>query len=260
MMRMLVILCLVLGEMNALGEENKDAPQKKESEKWYGIMAGLSQFYLKDELGSYLRYEDQIPSFAWLSLTQGEKSLGSSFVAFGRGNLNASETSVSIVSIYTEELHGRYLASYLGKKIRLGMMAGLATGIYVKEYVHPPIHSQLIGDVDFSLSFAIVGDYHLNTRHHLRAYTGSNMVSYYLPHASGIASAREIFANLLNGDLVLWNRFLRFNIGIHYANRLSSSIKFYAHYRMDFQRARRYERTAAMFTHNLLLGFAVKVK
>ena len=133
-------------------------------------------------------------------------------------------------------------------------MGGMGTGLYVKEYIHPPVHAQLIRDVDFSLRLAILGDYRFNMRHHLRAYLGSPLVSYYLSGASGIVSS------LLAGDLAFWNRFLHFNIGVHYASRLSSSIAFYAVYRMDFQRARRYERTAAMFTHNLLMGFALKVK
>lgn len=263
-MRLLVVLCLVLGGMEALGEEmpkeNEATKKEKASEQWYGIMAGLSPFYLKDELGSYLRYEGRTPSFAWLALKQGDKSLHSSFIIFGRGNLSASETSVKIVYFQGEGLYGRYLASYFNNKMRLGIMGGLYTGIYVKEYIHPPIHAQLIGDIDFSLRLAILGDYRFNMRHHLRAYMGSTLVSYYLPQASGIVSGREGFANLLAGDLAFWNRFLHFNIGVHYARRLSSSIAFYALYRMDFQRARRYERTAAIFAHNLLMGFALKVK
>ena len=58
MLRILIVLCLVLGGVEAFGEEKKEnteAKKEKESEKWHGIMAGLSQFYLKDELGSYLR-------------------------------------------------------------------------------------------------------------------------------------------------------------------------------------------------------------
>lgn len=255
-MKILVVLCLVLGGMDALGEEmpkeNEATKKEKASEQWYGIMAGLSQFYLKDELGSYLRYEGQTPSVAWLSQKQGDKSYRSEFIAFGRGNLSASETSVKIVYFQVEELYGRYLAAY--NKMRLGIMGGMGTGLYVKEYIHPPVHAQLIRDVDFSLRLAILGDYRFNMRHHLRAYLGSPLVSYYLSGASGIVSS------LLAGDLAFWNRFLHFNIGVHYASRLSSSIAFYAVYRMDFQRARRYERTAAMFTHNLLMGFALKVK
>ncbi len=263
-MRMLVVLCLVLGGMDALGEEmpkeNEATKKEKASEQWYGIMAGLSQFYLKDELGSYLRYEGRIPSFAWLSQKQGDKSYRSDFIAFGRGNLSASGTRVKIVYFQVEELYGRYLASYFNDKMRLGIMGGMGVELYVKEYIHPPIHAQLIGDMDFSLRLAISGDYRFDMRHHLRAYIGSTLVSYYLPHASGIVSSREVFANLLTGDLAFWNRFLHFNIGVHYARRLSSSTAFYALYRMDFQRARRYERTAAMFAHNLLMGFALKVK
>ena len=263
-MRLLVVLCLVLGGMDALGEEmpkeNEASKKEKASEQWYGIMAGLSQFYLKDELGSYLRYEGRTPSFAWLSLKQGDKSYLSNFIAFGRGNLSASETSVKIVYFQVEELYGRSLASYFNNKMRLGIMGGMGVELYVKEYIHPPIHAQLIGDMDFSLRLAILGDYRFNMRHHLRAYLGSTLVSYYLPQASGIVSGREGFANLLAGDLAFWNRFLHFNIGVHYARRLSSSIAFYALYRMDFQRARRYERTAAIFAHNLLMGFALKVK
>lgn len=263
-MRMLAVLCLMLGGMDAFGEEmpkeNEATKKEKASEQWYGIMAGLSQFYLKDELGSYLRQEGQTPFFAWLSLKQGDKSYRSDFIAFGRGNLSASETSVKIVYFQVEELYGRYLASYFNDKMRLGIMGGMGVGIYVKEYIHPPIHAQLIGDIDFSLRLAILGDYRFNLRHHLRAYLGSTLVSYYLPRASGIVSDREGVANLLAGDLAFWNRFLHFNISVHYARRLSSSIAFYTLYRMDFQRARRYERTAAMFTHNLLMGFALKVR
>lgn len=264
MIRLLIVLCLMLGGVEAFGEEQKEnteAKKEKENEKWYGILAGLSQFYLKDELGSYLRYEDQTRSIALLSLTQGDSSLGSSFVTFGRGKLYASGTSVNIVYLQSEGYsYGRYLASYFENKMRLGIMGGMKVGFYAKEYVHPPIHSQLIFDMDFGLGFAIVGDYRLKPRHHLRAYTGSNIISYYLPHSSGIVSIREAAANILNGDLALWNRLLNFNIGVLYANRLSSSIKFYALYRMDFQRVRRYERTASMFAHNLLLGIAYKVR
>ncbi len=269
MLKMLVVLCLVYGEVGAFGvqkttgNENAkaEAPPKKASEKWYGILAGLSQFYLKDELGSYLRYGDQTRSFALLSLTQGDRSHGSSFIVLGYGKLYASGTSVNIVYLQGEEyFYGRYLASYFQNKMRLGITGSQKFGLYLKEYIHPPIHSQLIGDIDYSLGFAIVGDYLLNPQHHLRAYTGSNIISYYIPHSSGIVSSREAFTNLLNGDLALWNRFLNFNIGVQYANRLFSSTKFYALYRMDFQRARRYERTASMFAHSLLIGFAYKVK
>ena len=264
MIRILIVVCLVLGGVDAFGEEQKEsteAKKEKDNEKWYGILAGISQFYLQDELGSYLRYDDQTRSIALLSLTQGDSSLSSNFIIFGRGKLYASEASVNIVYLQSEEyFYGRYLVSYLQNKMKLGIMGGMEMGIYVKEYVHPPIHSQLIFDMDFGLSFAIFGDYRLNPRHHLRAYTGSNIISYYLPHSSGIVSIREVAANIFNGDLVLWNRLLNFNIGIQYANQLSASIKFYALYRMDFQRARRYERTASMFAHNLLLGFAYKVK
>ncbi|MCY3683909.1 MAG: hypothetical protein OXH16_21115 [Gemmatimonadetes bacterium] len=265
MIRILIVLCLVIGGVDAFGEEqNKEstkAKKKKESEKWYGILGGLSQFYLKDELGSYLRYEDQTRSIALLSLTQGDSSFSSSFLTFGRGKLYASGTSVNIVYLQSEEyFYGRYLASYLQNKMKLGIMGGMKLEVYFKEYVHPPIHSQLIFDMDFGLGFAIVGDYLLKPRHHLRAYTGSSIISYYVPHSSGIVSIREAAANIFNGDLVLWNRFLNFNIGVQYANRLSSSIQFYTLYRMDYQRARRYERTASMFAHNLLIGFAYKVK
>ncbi len=264
MIRILVVLFFVFGGVEAFGEEKKEnteAKKEKESEKWYGIMGGLSQFYLKDELGSYLRYEDQTRSIALLSLTRRDSSLSSSFITFGRGKLYASEASVNIVYLQSEEyFYGRYLVSYLQNKMKLGIMGGMKSEVYFKEYVHPPIHSQLIFDMDFGLGFAIVGDYLLKPRHHLRVYTGSNIISYYVPHSSGIVSIREAAANIFNGDLVLLNRLLNFNIGAQYANRLSSSIKFYALYRMDFQRARRYERTASMFAHNLLIGFAYKVK
>ena len=264
MIRTLIVLCLALGGVDAFGqekeEENKRAKKEKKSEKWYGIAAGLSQFYLKDELGSYLRYEGQPRSLAGLSLTETPKSIWSSSFTLGRGKLYAFETSVNITYLQAEELYGRYLASYFEEKVKLGIMGGISAGFYVKEYVSPPIHSQLIGDMDFSLSLAIVGDFRFNARHHFRAYTGGNIVSYYLPHSSGIVSVREGFANLLNGDFVFWNRFAHFNIRLQYTNRLFSSIKLYTLYRMDFQRARRYKRTASIFTHHLLLGFAFKVR
>ena len=263
-MRTLIVLCLVLGGMDAFGqekeEENKRAKKEKKSENWYGIAAGLSQFYLKDELGSYLRYDGQPRSLAGLSLTVGPKNFGSFIFAFGRGKLYASETSVNILYSQIEGLDGRYLASYFAEKVKLGIMGGISVGFYVKEYIHPPIHSQPIGDIDFSLNLAIVGDFRFNARHHLRAYTGSNIVSYYLPHSIGIVSNGEGFSSLLDGDFVFWNRFAHFNIRLQYTNRLFSSIKLYTLYRMDFQRARRYNRTASMFTHHLLLGFAFKVR
>ena len=261
MIRTLIVLCLALGGVDAFGqekeEENKRAKKEKKSEEWYGIAAGLSQFYLKDELGSYLRYDGQPRSLAGLSLIVGPKSSGSFIFAFGRGKLYASETSVNITYVQVEGLYGRYLASYFEEKVKLGIMGGISAGFYVKEYVSPPIHSPPIGDMDFSLSLAIVGDFRFNTRHHLRAYTGSNIVSFYLPHSIGIVSNEE---SLLDGDFVFWNRFAHFNIRLQYTNRLSSSIKLYTLYRMDFQRARRYKRTASIFTHHLLLGFAFKVK
>ncbi len=78
MIRTLIVLCLALGGVDAFGqekeEENKSAKKEKKSEKWYGIAAGLSQFYLKDELGSYLRYDGQPRSFAGLSLNGRWKS------------------------------------------------------------------------------------------------------------------------------------------------------------------------------------------
>ena len=44
MMKILVVLCLVLGGMDALGEEmpkeNEATKKEKASEQWYGIMAG----------------------------------------------------------------------------------------------------------------------------------------------------------------------------------------------------------------------------
>ena len=97
MIRILIVLYLVIGGVDAFGEkqnkESTEAKKEKKNEKWYGILAGLSQFYLKDELGSYLRYEDQTRAIALLSLTQGDSSLSSSFLTFGRGKLYASGTS-----------------------------------------------------------------------------------------------------------------------------------------------------------------------
>ncbi len=101
MIRTLIVLCLVPGGVDAFGqekeEENKRAKKEKKSEEWYGIAAGLSQFYLKDELGSYLRYDGQTRSLAGLSLTETPKSLWASFFTLSLGKLYASETSVNIV-------------------------------------------------------------------------------------------------------------------------------------------------------------------
>ena len=264
MIRTLIVLCLVPGGVDAFGqekeEENKRAKKEKKSEEWYGIAAGLSQFYLKDELGSYLRYDGQPRSLTGLSLIVGPKSSGSFIFAFGRGKLYASETSVNITYLQIEGLYGRYLTSYFEEKVKLGIMGGISLGIYTKKYVHPPIQSQSIGDMDFSLNLAIVGDFRFNTRHHLRAYTGSNIVSYYLSISPINVSVQEGSADHPNGDFVFWNRFAHFNIRLQYTNRLFSSIKLYTLYRMDFQRARRYKRTASIFTHHLMLGFAFKVK
>lgn len=91
MIRILTVLCLVLWGMDAFGEEkateNEDAKKKKESEEWVGVMGGLSQFYLKDELGSYLRFEGQTRSIALIGLTEKLKSYYWVFGVFGTGKL-----------------------------------------------------------------------------------------------------------------------------------------------------------------------------
>ena len=91
MIRILTVLCLVLWGMDAFGEEkateNEDAKKKKESEEWVGVMGGLSQFYLKDELGFYLRFEGQTRSIALIGLTEKLKSYYWVFGVFGTGKL-----------------------------------------------------------------------------------------------------------------------------------------------------------------------------
>ncbi len=261
MMRILVILCLVLWEVVAFGEEkaieNEDAKKKKENEEWIGVMGGLSQFYLKDELGSYLRFEGQTRSIALTGLTEKLKSYHWGVGAFGIGKLHTSYASVDLMYMQIEFFYGRYLASYFDKKMKVSIMGGGTMEIYSKKYAYPRLseHSEGVSDMILSLNFAVAGDYRLNVKHHLKAYMGSNVASYnniYHVPGTSLLLSKYRFA--------LWNRFLHVNMGVQYENRLLSSMRLYVLYRMDFQRLQRRDRTSSTFTHNLLIGFAYKYK
>ena len=259
MMRILIVLCLVLGSVDAFGVQEttkkEDAKKEKESEEWIGVMGGLSQFYLKDELGSYLRFGGQTRSIALTGLTEKLKSYQWGFGAFGTGKLHAPFASVDLMYMQIEFFYGRYLASYFEKKMRVSVMGGGTMEIYRKKYAYPRLseHSEEVSDMILSLNFAVAGDYRLNAKHHLKAYMGSNIASYY--SVSGIS--RLAFSSK---EFTLWNRFLHVNMGVQYENRLLSSMRLYILYRMDFQRLQRRDRTSSAFTHNLLIGFAYKYK
>ncbi len=261
MLGILVVLCVIFGKVDALSKENENAKEdtkkEKESEKWYGIMAGLSQFYLKDELGSYLRFGGQTRSIALTDLTKKLKSYYCTLGVFGIGKLYAPFASVDLMYVRGEFFYGRYLASYFKQKMRISIMGGGTGEVYRKKYAYPNLskHLELVGDTNFSLNFAVVGDYRLNTKHHLKAYTSSNIVSY-----NNIYQAPE--TRLLFGKyrFALWNRFLHINMSFQYENQLLSSMRLYMLYRMDFQRLEKRNRTASSFTHNLLIGFAYKYK
>ena len=260
MMRILIVLCLVLGSVDAFGVQEttkkEDAKKEKESEEWIGVMGGLSQFYLKDELGSYLRFEGQTRSIALTGLTEKLKSYHWGFGVFGIGKLHTSYASVDLMYLQSEFFYGRYLSSYF-KEVRVSIMGGGTVEIYRKRYAYPRLseHAEEVSDMILSLNFAVAGDYRLNARHHLRAYMGSNIASYNnIYHVPGtrLLLSKYRFA--------LWNRFLHVNMGVQYENRLLSSMRLYILYRMDFQRLQRRDRMSSAFTHNLLIGFAYKYK
>ncbi len=254
LVRILIILYLLLGGMDAVAEQKKKEDAKEKNKEWIGVLGGLSQFYLKDELGSYLRFGGQTQSIALTGLTEKLKSYQWGSGAFGTGKLQAPFASVDLMYMQIEFFYGRYLASYFEKKMRVSIMGGGTVEIYRKKYAYPRLSEQ-VSDMILSLNFAVAGDYRLNARHHLKAYMGSNIASYnniYHVPGTSLLLSKYRFA--------LWNRFLHVNMGVQYENQLLSSMRLYVLYRMDFRRLQRRDRMSSAFTHNLLIGFAYKYK
>ena len=183
MMRILIVFVFGSGVSRCLWgtRDNKKRGSKKEkAEEWIGVMGGLSQFYLKDELGSYLRFEGQTRSIALTGLTEKLKSYHWGFGVFGIGKLHTSYASVDLMYLQSEFFYGRYLSSYF-KEVRVSIMQWkyIAKGMPIR--VSVSIRRGFRYDFE---SESVAGDYRLNGHHLSRVAISAYNNIYHVGNAS----------------------------------------------------------------------------